>query len=177
MATAINIFFRNNKKYGMDSDIGSITFDIILNERHNFANDVSTHTIEDGSEVTDHIRNQLESGSLTGLISNFSVKTRLLRTNRAQDAFDFLHKLWQAKILVTITTVLRVYTSMAITNISVPRSFATGAAGVFNISFRKVNIVELKTVILETGVKLKDMKTASNRQAAVTSDLGRTTQK
>lgn len=174
--TPVRLFFQQKKRpYGADADMGSIKFDLVLNERHNFNNAVSSHNIEDGSEISDHIRNELENGSLTGLISNFSVKTRLLRTNRAQDAFDFLFELWQAKALVTITTVMRVYRDMAITDISIPRSFDTGESAVFTISFRKVNQVKLKTVTLETTVKIADTKSDQNRQSSVTSDQGRTT--
>ena len=174
MAIPINLFFRRNKDYGARSDIGSITFDVILNENHFFGSDVSTHNVENGSEISDHIRNQLENGTFTGLISNFSVKTRLLRTNRAQDAFDFIYKLWQERVLVTIVTVMRVYKNMAITSISIPRSFDTGESGIFEISFRKVNQVKLRTVVLESAVNVTNMDDDTNRQAAVTSDQGRT---
>ena len=169
-----NLFFKRNKRYGLKSDFGSITFDILVNERHAFNNDVSVHDIENGSELTDHIRNQLEQGSFTGLITNFSVKTGFIRTNRGQDAFDLIYELWQKKTLVTITTVMKTYTNMAITSIGIARSEGTGDAIVLDISFRKVNQVRLRTTVIETQVNISDMTVEQNRQSAVESDQGRT---
>lgn len=170
----INLFFKKNKNYGVESGVGSLTFDILLNETHNFSNDVSTHKIENGSEISDHIRNQLENGSFQGVVSNFSIKSRGLTSNRAQDAFDLLTKIWEAKELVTIVTVLRVYKNMAILNINTSRNFDTGESGVFNISFRKADVVSLKTVVLQTEVNVKDMSKTQNRQSSKQIDQGRT---
>ena len=170
----VNLFFNKNKKYGVNSDNGFITFDILVNESHNFSSNITSHPIENGSEVSDHIRNQLEQGSFTGLISNFSVKSRFLFSNRAQDAFDLFVELWKQKVLFTITTVMRVYKSMGITNISINRDFSTGDAVVFNVGFRKVEQVSLKTVVLETRVNVKDMSVKQNQQSAVETDVGRT---
>lgn len=168
-----SLFFKEGKQYS----VGSVTFDLLLSENHNFENTVTSHTIEDGSEISDHIKNELENGGVNGLISNFSVNTARLSSNRAQDAFDTLYNLWKAKTLVTIVTVLRVYENVAITSIPISRSEATGESLTFSISFQEIKQVTPKTVVIETSVRVSDMSVTQNRQSAATSDQGRTVPK
>lgn len=164
------IFFRNNRSY----KVGTIAFDLLVSEAHNFSNQITSHNVEEGSEITDHIKNNLESGSLAGFISNFSLKVPGLITNRAQTAYEEMKDLWRTESLVTIVTVMEVYENVAIASVDVERSEDTGEAIVLNISFRKVKIVKLKTVQVDVAVSLKDMKTSINRLAAPSTDLGRT---
>ena len=65
----VSLFFKGVQSYG----IGILKFDLLLSEDHNFDNTITEHPVEDGSIISDHIQNELENGSLTGLISNFSV--------------------------------------------------------------------------------------------------------
>lgn len=166
----VKLFFRDNREYG----VGRIKFDLILTEDHNFSNIVTDHNIEDGTQISDHIKNELERGSLTGLITNFSIQIFGLQGNRAQNAFDEMIRLWKERVLVTIVTVMRVYEDVAIENITVNRSEATGEAISMNVSFRQVKQVKLKSVEVDTTVKIADMDDNTNRQAAPTADQGRT---
>ena len=176
MSIRTKLFFRNNRGYGIQkkgSWLGSIEFDLILSESHSLSNQVTVHNVEDGSEISDHIRNNLENGTLSGLISNFTVKTFGTTSNRAQDAFDAMVRLWKSRTLVTIYTVLAVYQNVAITSVDVDRSEGTGEAIVLNVNFQRVNTVKLKTVQIDVSVSIQDMGTDINRQSAPSADLGR----
>jgi len=166
-----SLFFKNNRKYG----IGTITFDLVLSENHNFNSIVTEHPIEDGSEITDHIENELENGTLNGLISNFSLNAGDITTNRAQDVFEALVALWKEKTTVTITTVLRVYESVVITSMPFMRDSSQGDSLPISISFRKIRIVKLQEVILELSVKVNDLESDENKQVAEEVDIGETT--
>jgi len=171
MATLpVQLFFRNNRTYR----VGSIKFDLLLGEDHNFSNNVTSHSVEDGSVIMDHIRNNMENGSLAGLISNFTISTNGIFSNRAQDAFDELQRLWKDRVLVTVVTVMKVYEEVAITNVDIARSDTTGEAIILNITFMKVKVVKLKAVEVDLAVTVNDMKTDGNRQAAPSAQLGRT---
>ena len=168
------LFFANNRQYG----VGSITFDLIISEQHTFNNQIADHSVEDGSVITDHIKNELETGSLVGLISNFSINAFINFTNRAQSAFDALIDLWQSKQLVTIVTVMRVYDNVAIMGCSIARSSSTGEAIELNISFKKIRTVKLQqfqasAVIGQAPpIKTPDMSTDQNKQSGVKLDFG-----
>lgn len=50
--------------------VDSIRFDLLLDEQHSVEAEVTQHTVEDGSTISDHIRLLPRKGSLTGFISN-----------------------------------------------------------------------------------------------------------
>ncbi len=55
-----SLFFKGLGIYGVEDEEGAfISFDLVLSENHNFDSEVTTHPIEDGSEVSDHIQNEL----------------------------------------------------------------------------------------------------------------------
>jgi len=164
------LFYNTGRKYG----INSITFDLILEESHELPVGVSRHRLEQGSEISDHIELPFQSGSLSGFVSNFSLKSAGNISNRALDVFNELEKLRSQRGLVTITTGLKVYTDVAITGISTSRNKLTGESLTFKISFMQVRIVKLRTVQIEASINLLDMNTDQNRQAAPLADNGRT---
>lgn len=177
MATLpVKLFFRDNREYGVKYQTTiRIKFDLILTETHNFSNILTEHNVEEGSQITDHIKNELEQGSLTGLITNWSLKIFGIQGNRAQNAFDEIIRLWQKRVLVTVVTVMRVYENVAIENINVNRSEGTGEAISMNISFKQVKQVKLKSVLVDTSVKITNMDNKLNQQSASAIDVGRST--
>lgn len=171
MALPFQLFFKYNRSYG----IGSISFDLITSEDHNFRSNVTEHPVEDGSDITDHIQNQLQSGTLTGLISNFSINSTGLISNRAQDVFDALVSLWELRTLMTAMTMLKVYDNVAITEIPITRDTDSGESIVIQVSFKQVKVVYLQEVTLELDVKVNNLATNKNRQVAKKRRIGRTT--
>lgn len=53
-----------------------VTFSILMSEKHEYSSNVTTHRVQDGSVITDHIENDPRSGSIRGLVTNFSINTR-----------------------------------------------------------------------------------------------------
>ena len=50
--------------------VDSIRFDLLLDEQHSLEAEVTQHTVEDGSTISDHIRILPRKGSLTGFVTN-----------------------------------------------------------------------------------------------------------
>lgn len=166
----VSLFFRRNRQYSF----GNIVLDLITDETHNFNNAVTQYNVEDGSVISDHIRNELFTGSITGIITNFSLYTGELVSNRAQDAFDALEQLWRDRELITVNTVLKIYNNVAITGLSVNKSVDSGEMIAINISFIEFNVVNLQEIELVASVKLKDLKSKQNRQTSPKTQVGKT---
>jgi hypothetical protein len=166
---AVSLFFRGNRQYG----VGNIKFDLELEESHNFTSRVSVHNVEDGSVISDHIQNDLENGTLTGLVSNYSLNTYTLSSNRAQDVFDAFVALWEERTLVEIVTVLKVYTDVAVTSIPISKDSEDGESVTVQVSFQKVKVVKLQEVQLDLSIKVADLASNQNRQVAGKQDAGR----
>lgn len=165
------LFFRNNRNY----NVGGINLDIILSENYNFSSTISQFNVEDGSDISDHIRKNLFTGDLTARVTNFSLFDPILITNKAQNAYDQLKQIWQNRQLVDIVMIYDIFSNVAITNISTPRSPGIGESIEFSISFQEFNLVKLQEVTLVANIKLSNMNSSNNKQASTNLNVGKTT--
>jgi len=169
--------------------VGVVFFDLLLSESHNFSNTVTTYNVESGGIISDNIKNELESPTVSGLISNFSIRENIIdpegvisqqtglsdltRIDRAQIAFEKIHAMWKLRTFVSVLTFYKLYTSVVITNISINNDADSGQGLVANFSFQEIKIVKLKTLDVSASVNLKDMKGSQNKQSALNLDLGK----
>lgn len=177
--TVTSLFYR---KEGYS--VGDLTFDLILDEDHAFSSTVSTHPVESGADITDHIQKQLQMGSLKGLISNHSINNRgINRTNvreanslgagRAGAAWQVCRWIYENQEPVTVVTCLDTYPDVAIKDMKTRRDAETGDALVIEVTFQQMRRVSLKILKAQAVVAPKDMKTSINRQTAVTQSQGK----
>ena len=147
--------------------VGELGIDLILSESHSLSSVVTSHPVEDGSVITDHIQKNLRMGSLQARVSNHSRKSAqvnsestdlqdvvdanktAMRTNRAMIAWELLQAIHDRSELVTIVTVMQKYKDVAITDISVDRDENTGEALDFTLTFQQVKRVALKEVTID----------------------------
>lgn len=174
----ISLFFKGTGFYGIYGENNEIKFDLLLSESHDFQSDVSAHSIEDGSVISDHIHNVSRSGGITGIISNFSIHTENEEVyNRAQDVFDLLVTLYEEKRPVIMQTILDVYENVVIISMPIARDSDSGDSIVIQVNFQQIKIVKLQEVQLELEVKVNNLKSKRNRKVSKKVNTGRSTTK
>jgi hypothetical protein len=171
--------------------VGEVELDLILDEHHSKDAEVTENPLQDGRAVSDGIYLKLRDGSLTGLVSNHSLKhatppdiqsaEALLEQaesytleNRAKQAWEDLKGVMDRKELVTIVTALEVYENVAITHIETDRDGGSGDALEIKISFKQVQTVKLKEDKVSLAMQPEDMNSEINRSASVNIDNGQT---
>lgn len=168
--------------------VGSVELDLILDEDHSKSAQVTENPLQDGRAISDGIFLELQEGSLTGLVTNHSVKIAEERAkqldlqtsealldeaenykleNRAKQAWIDLKAVMDAKQPVTIVTSLEVYDNVAITNISTERNGDSGDALEIKVSFRQILTVSLLEHEVTAQVQPKDMDSDINRKSAL----------
>ena len=168
--------------------VGSVELDLILDEEHSKSAQVTENPMQDGRAISDGIFLELQEGSLTGLVTNHSVKLAEERAkqlelqdsetlmaeaenyqleNRAKQAWVDLKAVMDAKQPVTIVTSLEVYDNVAITNISTERNGDSGDALEIKVSFRQILTVSLLEHEVTAQVQPKDMDSDINRKSAL----------
>lgn len=173
--------------------VGSVELDLILDEDHSKSAQVTENPLQDGRAISDGIFLELQEGSLTGLVTNHSVKIAEERAkqlelqdsetlmaeaenyqleNRAKQAWVDLKAVMDAKQPVTIVTSLEVYDNVAITNISTERNGDSGDALVIKVSFRQILTVSLMEHEVTAQVQPKDMDSDINRKSALGVNVG-----
>ena len=173
--------------------VGSVELDLILDEDHSKSAQVTENPLQDGRAISDGIFLELQEGSLTGLVTNHSVKRAEERAkqlelqdsetlmaeaknyqleNRAKQAWVDLKAVMDAKKPVTIVTSLEVYDDVAITNISTERNGDSGDALEIKVSFRQILTVSLMEHEVTAQVQPKDMDSDINRKSALGVNVG-----
>ena len=173
--------------------VGSVELDLILDEEHSKSAQVTENPLQDGRAISDGIFLELQEGSLTGLVTNHSVKLAEERAkqldlqdsetlmaeaenyqleNRAKQAWIDLKAVMDAKQPVTIVTSLEVYDNVAITNISTERNGDSGDALEIKVSFRQILTVSLLEHEVTAQVQPKDMDSDINRKSALGVNVG-----
>ena len=173
--------------------VGSVELDLILDEDHSKSAQVTENPMQDGRAISDGIFLELQEGSLTGLVTNHSVKRAEERAkqlelqdsetlmaeaenykleNRAKQAWVDLKAVMDAKQPVTIVTSLEVYDNVAITNISTERNGDSGDALEIKVSFRQILTVSLMEHEVTAQVQPKDMDSDINRKSALGVNVG-----
>lgn len=140
--------------------VAGIVVDATVSEEHLTTCDLTENPVEDGAKVTDHV--QLKPAQLTieGVISDSplgyayigniqnlvrSVATLFGKSARSVDAYNDLLNLQKSRQPFTVTTGLKRYKNMIMTELSVPRTAQTGAAIHFRAVMREIRIVKSKT--------------------------------
>lgn len=156
---ALTLIRRKNK-------VGTLEIEATLSEQHSMTATVSKFPVEGGAIVSDHIVNDPEKVSLECFISNTPIGKD--SGNFAQDAFDQLKKLWEARELLDIVTQYKVYSDMAIIDISVPLNNKTGQAIQFTIDLIKIKKVQATSVTVYS----QSLSPAVADQASTSLNLG-----
>lgn len=121
------------------TDVAGVVIDAVLNEDHQYNSRVTNYPVEDGRIISDHIINEPETLSLTGVVSDTPLSF-LAPFNRSINAFQRLVEIHNRRELITVVTGIKVYLNMAITSINVPRNVQSGQSLTFSMQFQRVNL-------------------------------------
>lgn len=104
----------------------------VVNETHSFANEVVNQTLENGSQIADHIivlQDELESQIF---VSNSSAQ-------KSQDVYSAIKILRNNRELCTVRTDHEIYSNMAIESVSAPHEAPQVNALTFTVKFKRVD--------------------------------------
>ena len=149
----IEVLYREHKR----GQIGRLELDATLSYTNKYTNEVTSFPVEDGSNISDHIRNKPFELTLTGFISDTPIKIKegladLLvsgtRGSRVAASYVELKNIWESRDVVDVITGLEVHSDMALVSLSVPRSPRDGHSMRFSATFRKITkaVTELVTL-------------------------------
>ena len=150
----------------------SLTVDVSLSQRHKVSVDTTDFPVEQGADITDHLRRRPDSVTIEGFVSNtpvepgFPVTTYVAGTQGfsnqnftdydgespqlAKTAHEYLDALTYGPQLATVVTPLKTYSDMALIDLDMPKSVATGDVFQFTAVFKRIFTVTNATVTVLT---------------------------
>jgi len=168
-----------------------LTFDVVESEEVTLDNEVTDNPVEEGADVSDHVRQKPDVVRITATVSNtsttgaqatyhpemrppkFVLKSKADNKRPGDDALELLKQLREAgdpvELYLGTKEHGRSYESMEITSLSFPRDAKTGDVLRFSASFKKVRIAESETVAApKTAVPRSQGTTERGTQPAKT---------
>lgn len=133
---------------GVPTRIGLLTVDVTVEESHEMSAQVTDWPIEGGSLISDHVR--LEPRSLT--ISGFISDTPLFRdgvylgNGRSMTSFALLEQMWKARVPMIVVSQLKYYDQMVIESVTIPKTRESALR--FNCKLREIVTVTGQNALL-----------------------------
>lgn len=175
-----NLFIRTKRK------IGGIQLDSVTLEEHNSSLTKTQNPIEAGADITDHSYIEPSSLTIRGIVTDTPLgaaaigqlidsisgifgSTTTDSQTRSQQAFSALEALKNAREPIEVSTKLKVYSNMLITNISVPQDKDTSRAAFLTIDLEEVFITSSQ----ELGLTVDDLASDVSKTATATVEKGR----
>jgi len=131
--------------------VGVVQFDASLSESHVSTISATSHAIEEGSEITDHIFKNPEQIEITGVVTNtpivyladFFADSPLTNANeisktRVDDAYNELLRVQKSGELVEVVTSLRNYSNMMLESVTVDRDVTLGNILRTSVTLREI---------------------------------------
>lgn len=132
--------------------IGTLELDAAISTTHTGAAEASEHAVEEGGNITDHVRAKPEEVKIEGVVSNTPVgkdREGEISSTRATGAFEGLRALRKSGEPVTLITELATYKDMVLVDLSVPRTSKNVEALFFTATFRAMRKVGSRVVVVE----------------------------
>jgi hypothetical protein len=131
--------------------IGNVIIDATVSETHSLSATLTSHPVEVGTDITDHVKASPRKVSLEGLVSNTPVVFLASLFGQGQDppvstAHATFQKIVEQSEIISIQTTLQKYDNMIVTEYNVTRDASKGNALSFTLNAERVRFVESKIV-------------------------------
>lgn len=143
-----------------------IEVDAVVSRTHTFTARATRFPVEEGADVTDHVRQEPDSLTIDGFVSDHPVVilggilqgatlSSLVSGAAAQRSRTAVEALLDAKenaLLITVVTPLKTYRDMVIERLVVPKTPRTGQAAAFSLELTKIRKASVKQVSIPPGL-------------------------
>ena len=142
------ISWTRNDKIGS----GQIYADVKVSETHQFRNEITEQTMEDGSVVDEHVINKPIVISIQIYETNY--------TGNPASVFEKLVKIWEAKALLTLTTQHKIYQNMVISNMPITHRAPTKNSLSISCDMKQITFSKIST--FQYVSKIKDVEMSAS---------------
>lgn len=153
---------------GQPKQIGPITIDVFSTEDHSRNSSITSYPVEDGSEITDHIRNEPTSLNVTGIIESIGDGSNIL------DVFNQLNELIDSKETFSVITGLKVYENMFMSSLNISRNALNGGSLPISAKFTQIKKVQSQSVVIPIS-QISNADDITNKQTQPKADVGKAT--
>lgn len=133
---------------GVPTQIGLLTVDVTIDETHELSAQVTNWPIEGGSLISDHVRLEPRSLTISGFVSDtpLFLDSVSIGNGRSMTTFALLEQMWKARVPMIVVSQLKYYDSMVIEHITIPKTRESALR--FNCKLREIVTVTGQNALL-----------------------------
>jgi len=132
-------------------------FDATVSEKHSRSATPTAHPVEDGADLTDHVRIEPRRLVLLGVATAVPFEEIERVPNRDRISFERLDDLLGAGRPISIVTTLRTYSNMVLSSVDVDRDARTGQAVFASLTFDEINVAQAREVSIPPELVASDV--------------------
>jgi hypothetical protein len=138
--------------------IGEVELDATISQVHTLEADVSDHSVEEGSDISDHVRPRPKMVQLDGQVSDVAIETgypgqsavsSIVSLVKGDDpvkaAWEVLSGYFENGELIELVTSLATYENVLIASFAVTRDASSGRILRFSMTLKQIKIVSTAT--------------------------------
>lgn len=145
--------------------IGGIVLDAIVTEQHALEAEVPEHSVEEGSNISDHVRLKPRALTLEAVVSHTRLSEGgVANTTRAPEVWAQLKQIQSTAQLIPVITELEQYDNMVIQTVTAPRNAENAEGLIFTLALKQIRVVSNKTVAIPTQKKAAKKKVDKGEQ-------------
>lgn len=171
MSLWVNEIFGKSEETALISSetLGDVQADVKISEAHTYESDVTTTTLENGTQVSDHVINHPVQATINFEMVNASgTKTKTysdgsweIISNAPKDVFDKLSRMVEKRELVTLTTEHAIYNNMIIKSFQPLHRAPYKRALQIAVTLQQINFVTVDRITLQSsGTTSGDLNTS-----------------
>lgn len=159
---------RGSRIIEQETGLELLQFDANFDENHEYSKRITTHPVEDGAPISDHIISEQTAVDLLISFVDDPINEVVTGFDRARRKFRELKSIFDAEETFQLVTGLEVYDNVAIERISVPRTNRTGYAVEARVSFKQLSIANQILVTVPPEI----LSAAQQRKGQGVTDAG-----
>ena len=146
--------------------IDGYVIDATITQNHTLPSEVTSHPVQEGSDVTDHVRNLPVSFDCECIVSNTPIGPVAALRGFSQsvgglvggeslpsdDVYAHLLGVREAREPIVVDTPLQRYSGMILTGLTIPIESSTGDAIKFTATFTQLRLVSVDRTIVKVAV-------------------------
>lgn len=177
--------------YG-DSKLTYMPFNLFIDEENELKFRVSEHPLQDGTNISDHVHQEMQEVTINGMYTNHPMKKNVQSevkfkdqygtedekptlSNTALVKFNELKRLAKERKPVRLVCALETYPKMIITSIKYPRDAKSGSSIRFTMTLREIKTVQLTATTGTYNFQPEELKTANDKLIAAEKNAGKRT--
>lgn len=130
-------------------EAGFVELDCSETESHQRTAEVTEHPVEDGADISDHVKIIPGRLTITGIVSDMQpvlIGRRDRTPNRGNRAHELIKSFMHDRRVITVTTALQQWENMVVTGLTIPCNAGTGDSVQMTIDFQEVRFAKTSTL-------------------------------